>query len=61
MIMYVRRITYGLIKSVSGEWYVSLVMSREGSATSASTGVLDKFWNSQDVLYEWEADFKTGT
>ena len=38
-----------------------LVMSRDGSTTSASTGVLVKFWNSQDVLYDWEADFKTGT
>ena len=33
----------------------------ELESVNAFKGSLDKFWNSQDVLYDWEADFKTGT
>jgi hypothetical protein len=33
----------------------------EVDSVNAFKGSLDKFWNSQDVLYDWEADFKTGT
>ena len=33
----------------------------EVDSVNAFKGNLDTFWISQDVLYDWEADFKTGT
>jgi hypothetical protein len=33
----------------------------EMDSVNAFKESLDTFWNSQDVFYDWEADFKTGT
>jgi hypothetical protein len=44
-------------KVALSEW----IPSAYHHSVNAFKGSLDKFWNSQDVFYDWEADFKTGT